>query len=306
MKKKYEYDNDGLFEDKKKKSTVRHVETKIELPGETVDDDGDYGSAENMFDKWGLQKNEATLGRKRRKRFIRFAIALLVVIVLVVGIFYALPKILPGFFKGSNIELFVEKKVKLVYDDSYLVVNYYCADLMNGPNPTSDRISQVLYNEPLKVVDGEEKNGYILIETDDGLKGYVKRNLLTERRDSVEPDLHAYKLVVSDTYKNVMSHASNGTLITKVMMNTVLYADVKRDGVYQVSLPNGDSGWIGSSGVIEIGTREDIQKVSCRYFVSSVLSQANATYIVNGNTQTDRIKYGFLNELVALQIVHVA
>ncbi len=281
---KYEYDEKGLFDKGKKSGKVRHLETPVELPGMPEEDDGDYGSAEDLRDKWGLQKNEATIGRKRRKRLLRLGIAILVVLILAVGIFYALPRILPGFFKGSNIELFVEKPVELMYDDSYKVVNYYCADLMTEPDPKSIRLTQVLYNEPVKIF-GEAANGYSYIQTEDGIQGYVKSSKLVSERDSVEPDLHSYKLVVSDTYKNVMSHASNGTLITKVMMNTVLYADVKRDGVYQVALPNGDKGWIGSSGVIELGPREDIGQVSCRYFVSSVLSQANATYILNGNTQ---------------------
>ena len=283
--KKYEYDGEDLFEKKKKESKVRHVETPIELPGRSEEIDGDYGSAENMQDKWGLQKNEATIGRKRRKRFIRFAIAVAVVILIALGVFYVLPAVLPGFFKGTNIELFVEKKVQYVYDDSYRVVNYYCADLMSKPDPKSSRITQVLLNEPVRLIGEDAKTGYSLIRTEDGIEGYIKSNRLTDSLDSVEPDLHLYKLVVSDTYKNVMSHASNGSLITKVMMNTVLYSDIKRDGVYQVALPNGDFGWIGSSGVIELGPRESIQKVSCRYFVSSVLSQANATYNVNGITQ---------------------
>ena len=65
-------------------------------------------------------------------------------------------------------------------------------------------------------------------------------------------------------------------------MNTVLYADIKREGVYQVALPGGDSGWIGSSGVIELSTRGTTEEVSSRYFVSSVLTFVNAKYIENG------------------------
>ena len=283
---KYEYDEKGLFEEKKKKkSSIRHVETKIDFQGSPAEMEGDYGSAENMLDKWGLQKNEATLGRKSRRRLLRLMIAVAVVAAIALGIFYVLPKLLPGFFKGSNIELFVEKEVKLEYDDSYRVVDHYCADLMSDPDPKSSRKTQVLYNEPVKLINEEETNGYLYIMTEDGIDGYIKSSRLSRNLNSVEPDKHSYKLVVSDTYKNVMTHASNGSLITKVMMNTVLYADVKRDGVYQVALPNGDKGWIGSSGVIELGTREDIQKVSCRYFVSSVLSEANSTYINNGLTQ---------------------
>lgn len=279
-----DFDDKGLFESKKKKSKVRHFEGHVDLPGESTEMEGDYGQAENMQDTWGLARQEATLNRKRRKRFLRFGIAITVVVLIVLSVFYILPAILPGFFKGTNIELFVEKKVTLNYDESYRVVNYYCADIMSEPDPASSRITQVLYNEPVVLINGEENNGYVKVRTTDGIEGYIKSFRLTDKLDSVEPDLHEYKLIVSDTSKNVMTHASNGTLITKVMMNTVLYADIKRDGVYQVALPNGDVGWIGSSGVIELGTRDTTRKVSCRYFVSSVLSESNATYIENGVT----------------------
>ena len=94
--------------------------------------------------------------------------------------------------------------------------------------------------------------------------------------------MHQYKLIVSDPSKNIMTHASNGTLIKKVMMNTVLYADIKREGVYQVALPGGNVGWIGSSGVIELSPRATTEEVSSRYFVSSVMTFVNAKYLENG------------------------
>ena len=65
-------------------------------------------------------------------------------------------------------------------------------------------------------------------------------------------------------------------------MNTVLYADIKREGVYQVALPGGNVGWIGSSGVIELQPRAATEEVSSRYFVSSVMTFVNARYIENG------------------------
>ena len=153
--------------------------------------------------------------------------------------------------------------------------------LMKAPQPDSTRIAEVLYNEPVRYISDSE-NGYCKIQTMDGLIGYVKASSLLEDMDSVEPDIHQYKLIVSDSSKNIMTHASNGTLIKKVMMNTVLYADIKREGVYQVALPGGDSGWIGSSGVIELSTRAETEEVSSRYFVSSVLTFVNSKYIQNG------------------------
>lgn len=282
--KNYDYDGKNLFGDSSSKGKIRHVENPVNFLGESTEIDGDYGQAEDMFDKWGLDKSEASVGRKKRKRFLRISIAIAVAILIIVSIFYILPAVLPSFFKRSNIELFVEKSIDLIYDDSNRVVTCYCADLMSEPKPSSTRVTQVLYNEVVIMVDETEENGYVKIKTMDGITGYIRNSNLTSDLTSVEPDLHEYKLVVSDTSKNVMTHASNGTLITKVSMNTVLYADIKRDGVYQVSLPNGDQGWIGSSGVIEIGTRDEIQKVSVRYFVSSALSEANATYVENGCT----------------------
>ena len=154
---------------------------------------------------------------------------------------------------------------------------------MSKPDPSSVRITEVLYNEPVVVTD-EADNGYVKIMTMDGIEGYVPEKTLTDNMDSVEPDLHSYKLVVSDPSKNIMTHASNGTLMMRVEMNTVLYADLKREGVYQVALPNGESGWIGSSGVIELGTRDEIQEVSSRYFVSSIMTFINAKYKENGLT----------------------
>lgn len=247
-------------------------------------DDGTYGSAEDMQDKWGLSDNQATVKRKGRKRIVAFLIALGVFLLSVAGIFYILPRFLPDLFKGSNIQLFVQPVINYEYnDESFRVVTNSCEGIMKEPWAGSVRISEVLYNEPVRFI-SDNKEGYCKIETLDGITGWVRTKSLTTDTSSVEPDLHKFKIVVSDPSKNVMTHASNGTLITKVMMNTVLYADVSREGVYQVSLPDGDTGWIGSSGVIELKPRESLQVVSSRYFVSSLLTFVNARYLSNGMT----------------------
>ena len=296
MKKKAQK-KDGLFAGLGKKKPiieqpapkkVRHIENQIRLPFlndvDEIPGDNKYGRAEDMRDEWGLPPSEATLKQKKKRHFLALAIAAAVFILIMAGIFYILPRILPGFFEGTNIELFVQPVVNLEYEDeSYRVVIESSVSMMSEPDPSSVRITEVLYNEPVMVT-GEAENGYVLITTMDGIEGYVPESSLTASMDSVEPDLHEYKLVVSDPSKNIMTHASNGTLMVRVEMNTVLYADLKREGVYQVSLPNGESGWIGSSGVIELGTREEIQEVSSRYFVSSLLTFINAKYKENGLT----------------------
>lgn len=272
------------FEYTYKDKGVRHIEDAAFFLNETSDIAGEYGQAEDLYDKWGLGRKDSSLKQAKRKRFISFFIALAVVIVVVVSVFKVLPAVLPEFFRGSNIELFVEKKVHYEYSDpANMVVIATSTNVMDKPKAAASRITQVLYNEPVIRLE-EEKDGYIKIQTSDNIIGYIKASDVIADTSSVEPDLHEYKLIVSESSKNIMSHASQGTLIKKVMMNTVLYADVKRDGVYQVYLPGGDMGWIASSGVIEIGTRESIEEVSCRYFVSSALSLVNSMYLSGGIT----------------------
>jgi len=171
-----------------------------------------------------------------------------------------------------------------IYTDSTRVVNVYVSNLLTEPDIQSNRITQVLYNEPVTLLDSGSTADFIHIQTRDGMQGYLKSSDVTAYRDSVEPNLHAYKLIVSDVSKNVMSHASNGTLLIEVMMNTVLFADAKSEGVYQVSLPDGEKGWINSSGVIELGVLDPAEKVGVRYFVSAVLSFVNVTQIDHGLT----------------------
>lgn len=264
---------------------IRHVEDAASFLNEASDLTGDYGQPEDMYDMWGLGKKDATVNSRSRKTLISFVAAIIVTALVITSIFVILPKTLPELFKGTNIELFVERDVNLMYSDSsYRVVNKTVTNVLQRPDPTSLRITQVLYNEPVMLIEQTDLS-YSRIRTSDGIEGYVKTADLTEDTSSVEPDLHEYMLVISETSKNVMTHASQGTLITQVMMNTVLYADVKRDGVYQVSLPGGDTGWVGSSGVIEIEPRGSIEAISSRYFVSSALSLVNATYAENGITK---------------------
>lgn len=247
-------------------------------------DDGIYGSAEDMQDKWGLSDKQATVKHKGRKRIVAFLVALGIFLFAIAGIFYILPRFLPDLFKGTNIELFVQPVIRYEYNDkSFRVITKSSESIMKDPWPDAERISEVLYNEPVRFI-SDNKEGYCKIETLDGVSGWVRSDCLTTNTSSVEPDLHKFKLVISDPSKNVMTHASNGTLITKVMMNTVIYGDISREGVYQVSLPSGETGWIGSSGVIELKPREELQEVSSRYFVSSLLTFVNARYLSNGLT----------------------
>ena len=108
--------NEPIYEQKEK--GIRHPEDATSFLNEVDVSYGDYGKAEDMYDTWGLGDREASVKTRRKNLLAGAAIAAVVVILVVASVFYILPAVLPGFFKGSNIELFVEKPVNLIYDDT--------------------------------------------------------------------------------------------------------------------------------------------------------------------------------------------
>ena len=250
-----------------------------------VEPDGEYGKAEDLAHVWSLDKSDSTVAEGTDKRWPKMVLAGGIFLFLMFFVFLILPRVLPGFFKNTDIALFIEKTPVLIYDDTYRVVKVSASSVMREDDIKSERITQLLMNEPVHFLSDDCRNGYVLIRTMDNIVGYVKSDELSTDMSSCEPELHLFKIVIADISKRVMSHASNGTLISEVAMNTVLYADVKRDGVYEVQLPNGEKGWISSSGVIELDVKEDTVEVGVRYFVSSARTMVNATYLDGGLTK---------------------
>ena len=245
---------------------------------------GYFGEMQNVREKWDLSEKDAYVKQHGRRRVPRFVIPVAIFLLIVVMLFWALPGLVSRFTKNTGAAPDQVTEPVRVYSADTRVVRVYAADLFTEADIKSPYITQVLFNEPVTLLDTASPEGFFHVSTKDGLEGYICSEDLSDQLDSVEPNLHKYKLVVSDISKNVMSHASNGTLLIQVMMNTVLYSDIKSDGVYQVALPDGGTGWISSSGVIELGIDDPVEKVGVRYFVSSVLCFVNATQINHGIT----------------------
>jgi hypothetical protein len=248
--------------------------------------DGKFGAAQDLREVWSLEDEDTNITRSVKRGVSQFILPTVVFIVIVALLFWILPTWLPKLIEAPEIAMYISPQdIKIYKDASDRMVIRYATGLMREPDVRSERITQVLFNEPVKLLSQSATNGYVLIRTRDALEGFVLEKDLSAVMDSIEPDIHQYKLVVSDVSKNIMSHASNGTLEIEVMMNTVLFSDQKRDGVYHVALPEGKDGWISSSGVIELDAYGPVEKVGVRYFVSSVLSFINMTHLPGGITK---------------------
>ena len=248
--------------------------------------DGKFGAPQDVREVWALEEEDANLKVTTKRGLSRILLPVVIFLLIVALLFWILPTWLPKLIEAPEIAMYISpENVKIYTDPADRMVIRYATGLMTAPDVRSERITQLLFNEPVKLLSKTPENGYILVRTTDNIDGYVLEKDLSVQMDSIEPDIHLYKLIVSDVSKNIMSHASNGTLEIEVMMNTVLFSDQKRDGVYHVALPEGKDGWISSSGVIELGVHAPVEKVSVRYFVSSVLSFVNMTHLIGGLTK---------------------
>jgi len=128
--------------------------------------------------------------------------------------------------------------------------------------------------------------GFVRVRLSDGSEGYMRTSDLADSRESIEPDLFNYKLVIAETTKRILSHASQGTLLAEVPMGTVLYADYRGNGISRVALPGDKVGWIGDDGVIILAPTATIEPVAngARYFSSTALAFNKITILPNGQS----------------------
>ena len=242
------------------------------------------GQAEDVRQIWDLHDKESYVRPPRMKRLPQLLLSLAVFAFLSASIFWLLPELVERYYLRQNAAPEVAVP-DMLYEPGTLVVTSSFTNLMQEPRAGSERITQLLFNEPLQVLQHSSDEDFLHVMTLDGVRGYVLQKETLQDASSIEPNLYKYKLIISDPVKRVMTHATKGTLRVEVMMNTILFSDFKGDGVYRVSLPGGGNGWIGSNGIIELGALEPLEKVGVRYFISSVESFHYVTHIAHGVTQ---------------------
>ncbi len=174
----------------------------------------------------------------------------------------------------------------LKYGDATRVVIRPVADVFAAPDLKAGRLSQVLFNEPVTLLPERCPFGFAAVSLQDGLSGYMMTKDLTESTRSVEPSGYAYKAVVVNATKRVMSHARRGTLLVEVPMGTVLYIPYRGSGIAQVALPDGSTGWISDEGVVILPSQEQIKPPfePRQSFCTSAMTFLQATVLEEGQT----------------------
>lgn len=255
-----------------------------------------YQDPKKIEDHWDIFSKNVYVETGRRN-IPAWLLPLVVLLLLVLLIFWAAPTVISRIQAFLHIGVYEEQEpASLLYGDDTWTVSEPVADVFVQDDLKAGRLTQALYNEPVLIVSTDCTYGFVRVRLADGSEGYMRKADLVDSRSSIEPDLFSYRLVIAETTKRVLSHASQGTLLVEIPMGTVLFADYRGNGISRVALPGGDVGWIGDDGVIILEPTGTIAAVSggARYFCSTALAFNQITILPGGQSV-----YGISTEGIA-------
>jgi hypothetical protein len=235
---------------------------------------------------WNFYKKGLTVAKPGRG-WPAWLIPLIVLVLIVALVFWVAPMAI------NRIRLLLavhdqdsDNKPSLLYGDDTWTVARPVADIFDRDDLKAGRLGQALFNEPVQILSTACEYGFAKVKLSDSLEGYMLVKDLADNRNSIEPNLFKYKLVVASPSKRIMSHANKGTLLVEVMMGTVLYSDYRGSGVYRVVLPSGDYGWLSEDGIIALPPLGQVKvpEDAVRYFYSTAMAFNQITALSGGQS----------------------
>lgn len=225
------------------------------------------------------------LGAKKSK-WPPWVLALIVFFLMMAGLFIVVPALVGRVPESlPPVETFTSSSGDLSNHSADAVITTSFAPLLASPDLKAPRVADALFNEPCVILETQGAL-WFKIRLEDGVEGYVRRDQLAAGTRSVNPSGAIARVLVVDTYKRIMSHAYQGTLLTEAPMGSVFFADYRRGDLFRIIMPGGGVGWIGGSGVLAgsisepLMTEDDPQTV----FASTVRRFFRAPYVPSGAT----------------------
>lgn len=165
-------------------------------------------------------------------------------------------------------------------DEKAGVISHNVADVYSSPDVKSERITQVLYNQPVSILSNE--NGWAEVKTVNGFTGWIKSKYIDSDISSIYGRNYTRRIIVTSREKTVYAYPSGGATRIIAPMGTELYAFNNIDDSYEVYLPGNKTGWIQGSGIIHIGLNGTIPVTNAEDFASTALRLKGVSFLLNG------------------------
>ncbi|NJD03382.1 MAG: SH3 domain-containing protein, partial [Ruminiclostridium sp.] len=165
-------------------------------------------------------------------------------------------------------------------NESTAVVTDIVADVFTEPDVRSRRITQVIYNQAVTVL--EEDGGWTRIKAEDGSIGWVRSKFIDMDISSVNGRLYTHRIIVTGKEKSIFSDPTGGITVKEVVTGSVFYAFNNSDSAYEVYLPGNITGWLRGSGIIHVGLGAEVPITSGKDFAASAMKFKGVSYLLNG------------------------
>jgi len=180
----------------------------------------------------------------------------------------------------SAAKLVPEEVNGIAVNESTAVVTDMVVDVFSEPNVRSQRITQVIYNQAVSVLD--EAGSWIRISAADGSIGWVRSKFIDRNISSINGRSCTHRIIITGKEKSIFSDPLGGITVKDVVMGTVFYAFNNSDTAYEVYLPGNVTGWLRGSGIIHIGLDAGVPMTSGEDFAASALKLKGTSYLSNG------------------------
>lgn len=165
------------------------------------------------------------------------------------------------------------------YKDKAVVLDTV-VDVFREPDLGSERVTQVIFNQPVTVL--EENEVWTKVKVVDGYTGWLKSKFINKDCASIRKEGFTARAVVTGKTKKVYSRRGGGVTLKEVVMGTELYIKGEKDRYYEVVLPKNVTGWVDSKDTIRVPVEVTIPKTSAHDFLATVNKFQGIPYLWGG------------------------
>lgn len=161
-------------------------------------------------------------------------------------------------------------------NNNIYVINDSIVDVFRYPDTNSERVTQTLFCQQLKIID--EILQWSKVQVVDGYIGWIK----SEKIDKNFTNITSTKVVIKSKLKNIYSMISGASPIKEITLGTELYCISKSNNWYEVALPMNTTGWIEDTDTLQIQTGTHIPKTTGVEFVETAKKFIGVPYLWGG------------------------
>ncbi len=174
-----------------------------------------------------------------------------------------------------------ERFLSGITPENAAVVTEGVVDMFDKPDILGIRLTQVLYNQVVKVI--KQESSWTNIKLLDGSSGWVKSKYISRSTDSVTDGGIKNKIIVTSKTIDIYTGANNAVNFKKVVLGTELYSTGKTKTGYDVLLPGNKRGWVEEGGVIAVPIEDNtIPKTSKDEFIQTIKKFEGTIFIMGG------------------------